>query len=791
MNLSIKWLNDYIKIDDSPRDFSEKLTMSGSKVEGYEVLGEEIQNVVIGKILSLEKHPDADKLVVCQVDVAKGEPIQIVTGATNVFEGAVIPVALSGSSLPNGIKIKKGKLRGVESNGMLCSLSELNLTTDDFPNAIDDGIFIIEQQCVIGQDIKEFLQLDDTIFEFEITSNRPDCLSIVGLAREVSATYGIDYKLNAPKISNQQGNVKDMLSVEVENKDLCKRYMAKVVTNVKVEPSPKWLRDRLKSCGVKPINNIVDITNYVMLEYNNPLHAFDYDKISGNKITVRNAKDNEIFETLDNQVTELSNEMLVISDEKNPVAIAGVIGGLDSGVCETTKTIIIESANFNGGSVRKTAKKLGKRTDSSARFEKGLNPDLCQNSLIRACELIEQLNCGTIISGEIDIKNYSKSKNIIDFNFEYINKFLGTSISKDEMIKMLKNLDFGIENDKITVPNFRIDIKHKADIAEEIARIYGYNNIPTTYPKGVANATLTPFQKFENKINNLMLQSGLYEIITYSFISPKYYDKINLDLDDVLRNSVKIQNPLGEDTSVMRTTTIPSMLEVLSKNFNNRNPECMVYEIGTEYIPVENKQLPKETKHLTIGMYGDDIDFYNIKGIIENLFENLKSDDFEIVTCNNNKTFHSGRCGKIVCNEKEIGILGEIHPMVAKNYNLGTKVYIAKLNIEDLFEMTKTQVKYKLLPKFPASTRDLSLICDRDLPVGEIKKVIIKNGGELIESVNLFDVYTGEQIEQDKKSVSYSIALRSSENTLTDEQCDNVVNKILNALKNINVNLRW
>lgn len=791
MNLSMKWLNDYVKVDKDLREFSESLTMSGSKVEGYKILGEEIQNVVVGKILSIKKHPDADKLVVCQIDVAQGEPIQIVTGATNVFEGAVIPVALTGASLPNGIKIKKGKLRGVESNGMLCSLGELNLTTDDFPNAMDNGIFIIEQDCVIGRDIKEFLELDDVIFELEITSNRPDCLSVVGLAREVSATFGTEYTIKKPTISNEQGNINDMLSVTVENKDLCKRYMAKIVKDVKVEPSPKWLRDRLKSCGVKPINNIVDITNYVMLEYGNPLHSFDYDKIKGNKIVVRNANNNEKFETLDNQETELTNEMLVIADEKNPVAVAGVIGGLDSGVCENTNTIIIESANFNGASVRKTAKKLSKRTDSSSRFEKGLNSDLCQNSLIRVCELIQQLGAGTVVGGEIDIKNYTESKNFIDFNFKYVNKFLGTDITRVEMIKILKSLDFEVENDKITVPNFRIDVEHKADIAEEIARIYGYNNIPTTYPKGIANATLTPFQKFENKVNDLMLQSGLYETITYSFISPKYYDNINLAQDDILRNSIKIRNPLGEDTSVMRTTAIPSILEVLSRNFNNRNPECMVYEIATEYLPVENQQLPKETKHLTIGMYGKNIDFYNIKGIVENLFENLKIKNIDIITCKNNKTFHSGRCGEFICDEQNIGIIGEIHPIVAKNYNLTTKAYVAKINMEELFKLVLSDIQYKPLPKFPASTRDLSLICNIDLPVGEIKKIILKDAGKLVQSVNLFDVYTGEQIEQDKKSVSYSIVLRSSENTLTDEQCDNIINKILKNLKTINVDLRF
>lgn len=584
MNLSMKWLSDYVDVNVTPREYSEALTMSGSKVEGYEIEGEEITNVVVGKILSIEKHPDADKLVVCQVNVGETD-VQIVTGATNVFEGALVPVALSGATLPNGVKIKKGKLRGVESCGMMCSVAELNVTVNDFPGAIEDGILIITEDCKPGDDIHEALGLNDISVEFEITSNRPDCLSVIGLARETAVTFGKPLTLHTPEIKNETGDIKDLLSVEVKNTELCKRYIARAVKNVKIAPSPRWMRERLRASGVRPINNLVDITNYVMLEYGQPMHAFDLKYVKGSKIVVRNANEGESIVTLEGVEHALSPEMLVIADENAPSAVAGVMGGEYSGINDDTNTVIFESACFDGASVRKTAKKLGLRTESSARFEKGLDPNNCMPAVQRACELVEMLGAGEVVGSYIDIDNSDKAPVQIKYDYEWTNRFIGIDLEKERHIEILESLGFTFDGDICTAPTFRSDIEHKADLAEEVARIYGYNNIPTVPMAGMAKAGLTDRQKFERKLSETLLSCGCSETCTYSFISPKFYDKINLPEDSELRNSLKIINPLGEDTSIMRTTAIPSMLNVLSLNYNNRNSAAYMYELATEYIP--------------------------------------------------------------------------------------------------------------------------------------------------------------------------------------------------------------
>lgn len=796
MNLSMKWLSDYIEKDIPIKEFCHGMTMSGSKVEGYTVEGEEISNVVVGKILSVAPHENSDHLLICQIDVGKGDPIQIVTGASNIKAGDIVPVALDGATLPGDKKIKKGKLRGVESNGMLCSLGELNLTTHDFPYAIEDGIFIIQEDCKIGQDIQSAIGLDDTSVEFEITSNRPDCLSVIGLARETAATFGTEYTVKTPSFSANSENIIDSLKVTIENKDLCKRYCAGLVKNVKIEPSPRWMRERLRASGIRPINNFVDITNYVMLEYGQPMHAFDLRYVDGAEIKIRNAINNEKITTLDGIERILSDDMLIIADANKPIGVAGVMGGEYSGIMDDTNTVVFESAYFDPVSIRKTAKKLGMRTDASARFEKGLDKNSALVALHRAFELVEQLGAGEIVGGIIDEDYIDKTPKVVDFKPEWINSFLGTNIPESDMIKYLTSLDFIVENGKITVPSFRNDIEGKADIAEEIARIYGYNNIPSTTFKGFAESQLTPIQKFTDKILSTMISLGCYEISTYSFISPRYFDKINLPEVSALRHTVKIANPLGEDTSIMRTTLIPSMLEILSRNYNNRNEAAKLFEVGKEYTPTAPDRLPEELLRLTIGLYGDNADFYELKGIITALLDYLGIDNYELVRCHENcsfdeaSAFHPGRSAVIIKNGTAFGIFGEVHPSVADNYEIGVRTYVAKLNIPEMMELAKTEITYKPLPKYPATTRDLSLVCNDDIPVAELEKVIKKAVGNILEKVTLFDVYKGQQIEQGKKSVSYSISMRSHEGTLTDEQADAAMKRVLKALAEMGAELR-
>ena len=784
MDLSIRWLKDYVDIGEMPmRDFSEAMTMSGSKVEGWTTECADTKNVVVAKVLSTEPHPDSDHLVICQLDVGAGEPIQIVTGASNVVPGALVPAALHKSQLPNGTKITKGKLRGVESNGMMCSLGELCLTKGDFPYAIEDGIFLIEEDCHPGQPIAEALGYNDTTVEFEITSNRPDCLSVLGLAREAAVTFQKPMKMPCPKVEHETGDIKDYLSVEVQNPELCQRYMAKVVKNVKIGPSPRWMRERLRASGVRPIDNIVDITNFVMLEYGQPMHAFDLEYVKDHKIIVRNAKNGEVLQTLDGVDRALSPEMLVIADSEKASAVAGVMGGEYSGINEGTHTIVFESACFLGSSVRLTAQKLGMRTESSGRFEKGLDPRNCEPALLRACQLVEQLGAGEVVGGMIDVDHSDPNPRVLTLDTDWINRFLGTNIPREDMVHTLTELGFGVDGDKITVPSFRADVEHKADVAEEIARIYGYNKIPTTTAKGSPEGSYTPYQKFERTVNQVMVAQGAYEVLTYSFISPKYYDKICLPADDPSRKSVVITNPLGEDTSIMRTTTIPSMMELLSRNYNNRNPKACLYEIGNEYIPVDGEPLPDEVPTLTVGLYGDEYDFFSLKGIIETLLSAVGIEEADVEACRQNPTFHPGRCAVLSVDGQQLGVLGEVHPTVCGNYGINRRAYVAKLNLRTLFSLEKVEKQYHPLPKFPASTRDIAVLCDDSLPVLTMEKAIKSAVGKILEKVELFDVYKGEQIAAGKKSVDFNIIMRAADRTLTDEEVASAMQKVTAALE--------
>lgn len=803
MDLSMKWLGDYIDVSDMPiKEFCSGLTISGSKVERWETEGEGISKVVVGKILSVVPHENSDHLVVCKVDVGHASPdvLQIVTGASNVHEGDFVPVAMDGSTLPGGVKIKKGKLRGVESNGMLCSLGELGLTTHDFPYAIADGIFIMQQEegCVpfeLGQDIREAIGFDDTSVEFEITSNRPDCMSVIGLARETHATFDRPYTVKEPAYNGIDGDINSMLKVTIHNKELCPRYIAGVVKNVKIGMSPRWMRERLRASGVRPINNFVDITNYVMLEYGHPMHAFDIRYIDGAEINIRNAKEGEKITTLDGTERTLTEKMLVIADANKPVAVAGVMGGEYSGIMDDTVDVVFEAACFDGASVRTTAKALGMRTDASARFEKGLDPQNAYPALMRAFELVEMLGCGEVVKTIIDADYSDKTPKGVEFDPVWINNFLGADIPEDVMKSCLEKLDFKVENGKAYAPSVRIDIECKADIAEEVARIYGYNNIPKTIIRGVADAKLTEKQKLERKIANAMTALGAYEITTYSFISPKYFDRIRLSENSPLRKTVVISNPLGEDTSVMRTTLLPSMCEVMARNYNSRNAAVCLFELGSEYIP-NGGELPDEPVRLSVGAYGGDMDFYAVKGIVDSMLKNIGVEDFEYAACTDPavfaeaEAFHPGRCAVVTKDGKAIGIVGELHPETLENYGIGVKAYAAKVNVTELLDIANAVKTYKPLPKFPAAVRDLAIVCDENLPVAELEKAIKRAVGNTLESVTLFDVYKGKQIAEGKKSVAYSIAMRSHEGTLTDEQSDAAVKRVLKELEKLGAELR-
>lgn len=792
MNLSKKWLADYVTIDAEDRDFSEALTLSGSKVESYEHEGSELKNIVVGKVLSLTRHPDSDHMWICEIDVGDENKLQIVTGAQNLKEGDVVPVALNKSVVAGGHKITTGKLRGVESQGMLCSLGELGLTTHDFPYAIEDGIFVLGDDCdhTLGVDIHDAIGLNDTVVEFEITSNRPDCLSVIGLARETAATYDVPLNLHTPEVKPGIEDVNDYLKVDIEVPDKCYRYVGGVVKNVRVAPSPRWMRERLRACGVRPINNIVDITNYVMLEYGQPMHAFDLRFLKGNHVIVRNAKSGETITTLDGEERSLTEEMMVIADEEKPVAVAGVMGGEYSGIMDDTNTIVFESACFNGPSVRRTAKNLGMRTEASARYEKQLNPDSCDTCLNRALELVQMLDAGDVIDGTVDCYKTPKEPVTLPFEPEWTNKFIGINVSADEQAKILRKIGFTVENGTVTAPSFRIDIEHQADLSEEIARFYGYNKIPDRELRGVAKAGLTARQSFNKRVEGTMQSCGLSEIQTFSFISPKSYDKICLPENSKLRDCVVISNPLGEDTSVMRTTAIPSMLEVLSRNYNSRNEKAYLYELATTYASNGTKELPDEDQQLVLGMYGKEADFFKLKGVVEKLLEICGIREYDVEAKRDCPVFHPGRTAIITVDGEELAILGEVHPTVLSNYGIGTRAYIASVNVEYLYLKADLVRTYKSLPKFPATRRDLAFVVSSDTPVLRLEKEIRKATGKILENIDLFDVYEGAQVGANKKSVAFNLRFRSAERTLTDEECSGAVEKAIKAVESLGATLR-
>ena len=790
MNLSMKWLGEFVDTSsfNDIKDFCEKITISGSKVEKFEIEGKLLNKVVTGKVLSIEKHPNADKLVICQVDVGKDSPIQIVTGAKNLKVNDIVPVALDGSTLTNGTKIKRGKLRGILSNGMMCSLQELGLTKNDFPYAIEDGIFVLNEPCELGQEIREVIGFNDIIVEFEITPNRPDCLSIIGLAREVSATFDKTLNLHDP-IVKAESNKEIKLNIENLEENLCPYYNIRVVRNVKIGPSPRFIRERLRAMGIKPINNIVDITNYVMLEYGQPMHAFDLKNINENKLVIRLADAGEKITTLDGVERKLSSSNLIIADAKGPLAIAGVMGGEHSGISYDTVDVVFEAANFNGPSVRNTAKEHNLRTDSSSRFEKGLDKFLCRKALDRACELVEILKIGQVCKNVYSTGNLDDKKRIIKLDCDFINKFLNISLTKDEMTRILEKIGCEIVGEEVLIPTYRNDLENKYDLAEEIARFYGYDKIPTTCLKGSSFGYYTEEQIFDKKIKQIMLALGLSEVMTYTFISPKHYSKLLLNQELMCKKSVRIANPLGEDTSVMRASAVPSMIDLLSRNFNNKNSSVSFFEIAKEYENI-GSQLPLERQKLIAGFYGDNVDFLSVKGIIEEFFNSIKIKNYDIKATKDVQYYHSGRCAEFFINEKSIGYLGEIHPTVLENYNIKTRAYIFEFSVKDLFLNSNSDVEFIPIPKFPAVKRDLALVCVENLPVFDLKKIIIDSAGDILEDAELFDIYIGEQIEKGKKSVAFNISLRSKESTLSEEQVSATMKRIVKAFEKIGVKLR-
>lgn len=784
MKVPYNWLKDYAEINVDPHTLGDKLTLSGSALEEVIIQGDNIKNVVTGKITKIEKHPDADRLNVCQVNIGQEEEIQIVTAATNMKEQDIVPVALHKSILADGTEIKKGKMRGVVSNGMFCSEEELGIAGDEPVH----GLMILPSDAPLGMDIKEYLGLNKAILDFEITSNRPDCLSMVGMAREAAATLRTSYKMpNFNYEVKSSKNINDELKVEVRD-ELCRRYMAKGVKNVKVEPSPSWMQERLLEAGVRPINNIVDITNFVMLELGQPMHAFDARQIESKTIVVEKAKDGEKFTTLDEIERELDSSIVMIKDGSKSVAIAGIMGGLNSEIQDDTTEVIFESANFEGTNIRVSSKKLNLRSESSSRFDKDIDPNLAKLAIDRACALICELGCGEVMEGTIDVYNSVKEESSITVDSNWINKFLGTEISKEEMKEALDSLDLktNVDGDNlvITIPTFRIDIAIKEDIAEEIARIFGYDKIPTTIFK--VSTEREPKYKNElltDKVIEIMVGSGVNQSISYSFVSPKVFDKVNIPSDSELRNVVKIKNPLGEDYSVMRTTTLPSMMESLGRNYSRNNDYVRLFEIGRVYLPNEDeKQLPTEKNVLTIGIYGD-CDYLDLKGIVENVIEGLGIAKAKYVRESENPSYHPGKTAALMVRNKKVGVFGEVHPDVTENYGIDVDCYVAELDLDALFEASTTVKTYKPLPKFPAVTRDIALLCDDSILVAEIEETIRKAGGNLVEKVQLFDIYKGAQIPEGKKSIAYAIAYRDEKKTLEDKDIAKVHDKILKALE--------
>ena len=887
MILSRNWLNEFVDLKDiTDKEFNDEMTLSGSKVETIERPDENLKNVVVGKILEMKRHENSDHMWVCQIDVGQAEPVQIVTGAWNIHVGDYVPAALHGAHLPGGVKIEKGKLRGVESNGMLCSLKELGMTAEhdfpyavitpaallndyhpidpakpsipadikpgdkvygpvlcgrveavkstdggydvrvndgavtraaktvcsnlhegdlvayntksdtictledlhaeqkEFPHCIADGIFVLqEEDAEPGLNVAHILGLDDSIVEFEITPNRPDCLSVIGLAREASATFKRPLKLHTPEPHGCGGSIADLVDIDIEDGDLCPRYTARMVKNVKIAPSPRWMRERLRASGVRPINNIVDITNYVMLEYGQPMHAFDFSCVEGGHIIVRTAHEGETIQTLDGNERKLTPNMLCICDEHKPVCVAGVMGGANSEIVGDTAMVLFESANFNGVSVRRTASALGMRTDASSRYEKGLDMMNTIKAVERACELVELLGCGEVVDGVMDVVAKEKAPTVVKLEPDKINALLGTELSEDLMREILVSLGFILNGDDIYVPSWRGDVEHYSDIAEEVARFYGYNKIPCTLMRGeTTRGGFSEQQRFDRAIGGAVRALGYDEIITYSFISPTYYDKIRMPKDSSLRNSLKILNPLGEDTSIMRTTILPSMLEIIARNHSYRNKSARLYELGKIYLPREDG-LADEPKYLSLGAYGDGVDFFSFKGSIETLLHELRITDVKYVACTDNDSYHPGRCAKVYAGETYLGVFGQIHPLVAANYGMDTEVYTAELSFDAMYEKRGDIPVYQPLPKFPAVTRDIAVVCDEAVTVGALEESIRRGAKGLLKDVSLFDIYRGSGVAIGKKSVAFNLVLRADDRSLTGEEADEDVQSILAALK--------
>ena len=799
MKTSVEWLKEFSDIDVSASELGDILTMTGTKVETVEKQGEDIKNVVVGKILEIKKHPDADKLVVTKVDVGT-EIIQIVTGAPNIRVGDVIPVAKDGAELPGGVKIKKSQLRGIESNGMMCSIGELNLTLDDYPDQIEDGIMILGKKFEkkLGKDIIEVLNLNEEILEFEITPNRPDCLSIEGIGRETAVSLNKKFRNPRKNIDEMKvPNKKELegLTVDIEAPDLCYRYIARVVKDIKIEPSPEWLRRRLRACGIRAINNIVDITNYVMLEMGQPMHAFDINSIEGKHITVRRAKKGEKITTLDGEERQLNESNLVIADTKKPVAVAGVMGGENSGIENDTTTIVFESATFKGGSVRKTAKQIGLRTESSSRYEKGLSPENALRAINRAVELVELLKAGNPVDGKIDIYPTKQKINKIKIEPDRINSLLGINISEKEMIKTFEKLDIKVENGYAIPPYFRQDVEMTADLAEEVLRFYGYDKLETTLAKSDTTVGLrTKEQGIQNTLEHYLVDSGLSEIYTYGFINEKELAKAKVS-KDLNKYAIIIKNPLSEDYKLMRPTTVPSMLQILATNLNKKNKEVGLFDISRTYKNIDNKiengDVPVEEKILTIGMYGDKVDFYSLKGILENALQLVSVNRYDVKKETKNESYHPGRCAKLTVGQDEIGVFGEVHPEVLENYGLGTKVYLAELNITKIIKYARDNKKYQPVPKFPAVERDIAVIVDNKVEIGEMERIISKRGKKLLESIELFDIYRSDKLGHDKKSVAFALKFRDAKRTLQDEEINALMEDIIKSLEiNVNAELR-
>ena len=784
MKLSREWLGEYTTIGAPDKEYCDAMTMSGSKVEGWEVTGSEISRVVVGRVISMERHTNSDHMWVCKIDVGGERELQIVTGAQNVNIGDLVPVALDGSTLPGGKEIRTGKLRGELSEGMLCSLGELGLEQRDFPYAIEDGIFILEEDCLPGDDIRDVCGLNDSVVEFEITNNRPDCLSVRGLARESACTFHTPLTFAEPAVTAGHGDIREKLSVEIKDAELCPRYTARMVKNIKIAPSPKWMRRRLRASGVRPINNIVDITNYVMLEYGQPMHAFDYACLHDGKIIVRRAEEGESLRTLDGNDHALTPGMLVIADPEGPVALAGVMGGANSEITDETTTIVFESANFLGHSIRKTAIALGMRTDASGRFEKGLDLFATVPAVDRACELVEMLGAGEVFDGTIDVLAKEPETTFIELDDKRINALLGTDIPREFMADTLTSLGFELNGNTLTVPSWRGDCTMLADIAEECARFWGYDKIEATDIRGAATqGGYSEKTLFVRKLGTACRAMGYTEVVTYSFVSPSSLDKIKVPADSPLRDNYRILNPLGEDTSVMRTTALPSMLGVLSTNLSRRNMEAKLYEMATVYKKQPGKMLADERTVLTLGAYGGDVDFFALKGAVEALLCAARTPDVRFTADTETAAFHPGRCAAVWSGDTRLGTLGQIHPDVCAAYGLDGATYCAEIDVVLLHDLEGAEPVYTPLPRFPAITRDIAVVCDAAVPVGELTECIRKAEKNVLRGVKLFDVYTGVGIPEGKKSVAFSLTLRSDDGTLTDDHAEEAVRAVLDALR--------